>query len=53
MNQQADEENNRLSTVFARSKDYQSRKFAPERKSDGTDAEKANKCSDRVDLKGK
>ena len=50
-NQQADEENHQLSTVFAR--DYPSGKFAPERISDSTDAEKANKRSDRVDLKGK
>ena len=52
-NQQADEENNQLSTVFARSRDYPSGKFAPERISDSADAEKANKRSDRVDLKGK
>ena len=52
-NQQADKENNQLSTVFARSRDYLSGKFAPKRKSDSTDAEKANKSSDSVDLKGK
>ena len=52
-NQQADEENNQLSTVFARYRDYPSGKFAPERISDSTDAVKANKRSDRVDLKGK
>ena len=31
-NHQADEENNRLSTVFARSRDYQSEKKGPKRK---------------------
>ena len=52
-NQQA-EENSRLSTVFARSRDYPSGKFAPKRKSDkrSTDAEEVNKRSDRVDLRG-
>ena len=52
-NQQADEENNRLSSVFARSRDYPSRKFAPKGKSDSADAEKATKRSDRVHLRGK
>ena len=56
-----DEENNRLSTVLpdlattrvARFRDYPSGKFAPKRKSDSSDAEKANERSDRVDLEGK
>ena len=52
-NQQSHEENNRLSSVFARSRDYPSGKFAPKGKSDSADAEKANNCSDRVDLRGK
>ena len=56
-NQQSHEENNRLSSssVFARSRDYLSRKFAPKGKSDtcSADAEKANKRSDRVNLRGK
>ena len=50
--QQADEENDRLLIVFARSRDYPSGKFAPKRKRDSTDAEK-KQCSNRVDLKGK
>ena len=41
-NQQADKENNWLSTVVARSRGYPSKKFAPKRKSDSTDVEKAN-----------
>ena len=55
MNKQAGEENDRLSTVFARSRDYPSGKFAPKGKSDCTNAEKAPKKtrSDCVDLKGK
>ena len=52
-NQQSHEENNRLSSVFARSRDYPSGKFAPKGKSDSADAEKANKRSDRVDLRRK
>ena len=52
-NQQSHEENNRLSSVFARSRDYPSRKFAPKGKSDSEYAEKANKRSDRVDLRRK
>ena len=54
-NQQSHEENNRLSSVFARSRDqiYPSGKFAPKGKSDSADVEKANKCSYRVDLRGK
>ena len=52
-NQQPHEENNRLSSVFARSRDYPSGKFAPKGKSDSADAEKANKRSDRVDLRKK
>ena len=42
-------------TVFARSRDYSSGKFAPKGKSDtcSADAEKANKSSDRVNLRGK
>ena len=52
-NQQSHEENNRLSSVFARSREYPSGKFAPKGKSDSADAEKANKRSDRVDLGGK
>ena len=51
--QQADEENDRLSTVFARSRDNPSGKFALKRKSDSTDAEKANKRSNLVNLKRK
>ena len=51
--QQSHEENNRLSSVFARSRDYPSRKFALKGESDSADAEKANKRSDRVDLRGK
>ena len=49
-NQQSYKENKRLSSVFARSRDYPSRKFAPKGKSDSADTEKANKRSDRVDL---
>ena len=41
-NQQADEENNQLSTVVARSRDYPFGKFAL-KKSDSADAEKAKK----------
>ena len=52
-NQQSHEENNWLSTVFARSRDYPSGKFVPKGKSDSADAEKANKRLDRVDLRGK
>ena len=52
-NQQADEENNRLSTVLPDLETTRLEKFAPKRKSDSTDAEKANKRSDCVDLKGK
>ena len=52
-NQQSHEENNRLSSVFARSREYPSGKFAPKGKIDSADAEKANKRSDRVDLGGK
>ena len=52
-NQQSHEENNRLSNVFARSRDYPSRKFAPKGKNGSADAEKATKRSDRVDLRGK
>ena len=52
-NQQSHEENNRMSTVFARSRVYPSGKFAPKGKSDSADAEKANKRSDRVDFRGK
>ena len=52
-NQQSHEENNQLSSVFARSRVYPSRKFATKGKSDSADAEKANKCSDRVDFRGK
>ena len=51
--QQADEENDRLSTVLARSRDYPSGKFALKRKSDSADGEKANKRSNRVDFKRK
>ena len=51
--QQADEENNRLSTVLPDLETTRPEKNAPKRKSDSTDAEKANKRSDRVDLKGK
>ena len=52
-NQQSHEENKRLSSVFARSRDYLTGKFAPKGKSDSADAEKANKRSDRVDLREK
>ena len=52
-NQQSHEENNRLSSLFARSRDYPSGKFAPKGKSDSAYAEKAHKRSDRVDLRGK
>ena len=52
-NQQSHEENNRLSSVFARSRGYPSRKFAPKGKSDSADAEKANKRSDHADVRGK
>ena len=51
-NQQSHEENNRLPSVFARSRDYPSGKCAPKGKSDSADAEKANKRSDLVDLRG-
>ena len=51
-NQQSHEEN-RLSSVFSRSREYPSGKFAPKGKSDCADAEKANKRSDRVDLREK
>ena len=54
-NQQSHEENNRLSSVFARSRDYPSGKFSPKGKRDkvSADAEKANKRLNRVDLRGK
>ena len=42
-----------MSSVFASSRDYTSGKFAPKGKSDSADGEKANKRSDRVDLRGK
>ena len=52
-NQQSLEENNRLSSVFVRSREYPSGKFTPKGKSDSADVEKANKRSYRVDLRGK
>ena len=51
--QHSHEENNRLLSVFARSRDYSSGKFAPKGKNDSADAEKGNKRSDRVDLREK
>ena len=49
-NQQAEEDNNSLSTVVAR---LPIQTFYPQRKSDGTDAERANKGANHTDLKEK